>query len=89
MEDEVDGSYHGVIHFDSAVMDSHNQRGRKTIPLFLYDEEFARCFFDTTTVAAKADACIRSLIQELDTTVWRPQMTLLYLAQYSLSSSRV
>ncbi|KAL1314117.1 nuclear-pore anchor [Arachis hypogaea] len=37
------------------------------MPLFLSDEEFARCSGDSATVAAKADAYIRSLLQELDT----------------------
>ncbi|MED6148030.1 hypothetical protein PIB30_049365 [Stylosanthes scabra] len=32
--------------------------GTKNIPLFLSDEELARCSCDTTTVAAKADACM-------------------------------
>ncbi|MED6155906.1 hypothetical protein PIB30_009681, partial [Stylosanthes scabra] len=37
------------------------------MPLFLSDEEFARCSGDSATVAAKADAYIHSLHQELDT----------------------
>ncbi|MED6199421.1 hypothetical protein PIB30_075831 [Stylosanthes scabra] len=48
-------------------------RARKIIPLFLSDEEFARCSGDTATVAAKADAYIRSLLQELDTLRARSQ----------------
>ncbi|XP_057726081.1 nuclear-pore anchor-like [Arachis stenosperma] len=35
------------------------------MPLFLSDEEFGQC--DAATVAAKADAYIRGLLQELDT----------------------
>ncbi|KAL4293697.1 hypothetical protein S83_062924 [Arachis hypogaea] len=37
------------------------------MPLFLPDEEFVRCSGDIATVVAKADAYIRSLLQELDT----------------------
>ena len=37
------------------------------MPLFLSDEEFARCSGDTAAVAAKADAYIRGLLHELDT----------------------
>ncbi|KAL2972302.1 hypothetical protein AAZX31_15G247500 [Glycine max] len=37
------------------------------MPLFLSDEEFARCSGDGAAVAAKADAFIRGLLHELDT----------------------
>ncbi|TKY49466.1 Nuclear-pore anchor [Spatholobus suberectus] len=37
------------------------------MPLFLSDEEFARCSSDGAAVAAKADAFIRGLLHELDT----------------------
>ncbi|KAI9081470.1 hypothetical protein K1719_036616 [Acacia pycnantha] len=37
------------------------------MPLFLSDEEFSRCSNDAATVAEKADAFIRSLLNELET----------------------
>ncbi|XP_052107682.1 uncharacterized protein LOC110273845 isoform X2 [Arachis duranensis] len=45
---------------------AHERLERKTMHLFLSDEEFVQCSGDTATVAAKADACIRSLLQEFD-----------------------
>ncbi|MED6192701.1 hypothetical protein PIB30_012595 [Stylosanthes scabra] len=53
--------------------DAENGERTKELDGFHALTEFARCFGDTTTVVAKADACIRSLLQELDTLRARSQ----------------